>query len=202
MPWARLDDGFYAHPKVLKLDKDLPALTLWVLGLSYCAQQKTDGFLTRPAATRLVGPDHVDNWAAALVRVKLWRRARGGWRYHDYTDYNFDRKTIAKHVADNRARQQRFRGSHASRNALVTPLLTPIPSLDSLDPSQKEEGLGSSTRSDGPPRIPKIAVATRPGKEASNGHLPPELVAKLHAAHPDKSPAQIIALFAGTEATA
>jgi hypothetical protein len=204
MSWAKLDDGFYAHPKVLALEKDLPALALWVLGLSYCAQQKTDGLLSRPAAIRLVGQDHVDNWAQALVRVRLWKKVRAGWRYHDYLDYQDDRKTITKRVADNRARQQRFRASHQRPNALdnalvtrhvtrgVTGILsTPLHSTPLL--SHPIKVLGSSTRSDGALPISEVAHATRKG--ARNGHLSPEVVAKLHAAHPEKTPAQILALF-------
>jgi hypothetical protein len=204
MSWAKLDDGFHSHPKVMALEKDLPALALWVLGLSYCAQQKTDGFLSRPAAIRLVGQDHVDNWAQALVRVRLWKKVRAGWRFHDYLDFNEDRKTITKRMADNRARQQRFRASHQRHNELgnelvtrhVTPVLTGIlssPLHSSPTPLPYIKLLRSSTRSDG--AVPTSEVAHATGKGARNGQLSPELVAKLHAAHPEKTPAEIVALF-------
>ena len=35
MPWARLDDGFYDHPKIL--DVSLAAAGLFSIGLSYCS---------------------------------------------------------------------------------------------------------------------------------------------------------------------
>lgn len=47
----------------------------------------------------------------------------------------------------------------------------------------------------------EVASATRT-RSGNNGYLPADLVAKLHVAHPEKTPAQIIALFRPPEATA
>jgi hypothetical protein len=118
-------------------------------------------------------------------------------------------------MADNRARQQRFRAAHQRHNELgnelvtrhVTPVLTAIPSVPlhsspiPSSPLPYIKLLRSSIRSDG--AVPTSEVAHATGKGARNGSLSPELVAKLHAAHPEKTPQQIIALFTGqTEAHA
>jgi len=103
MPWFRLDDGFHCHPKVLKAGN--AAVGLYVRCGAYAAQQLTDGFI----------PEHIvdlygdETLAESLVRSKLWRRARGGWRMPDYLTYNPSRDQVEAEREKNRERQRESR---------------------------------------------------------------------------------------------
>jgi hypothetical protein len=91
MAWARVDDGWWCHPKVLTLD--LEARGLWVSALSWSCQQKS---ATIPAVVvRMCGGD--DDIAARLVGAGLWDdNGDGSYDVHDWTDYQSER---AKKVA-------------------------------------------------------------------------------------------------------
>jgi len=52
MPWGRLDDSAYTHPKFLGLDP--AAVGLWAMALSYCNHHLTDGCIPRPQLSRLI----------------------------------------------------------------------------------------------------------------------------------------------------
>lgn len=93
----RLDDQFTEHPKVVEAGP--LAAWLYVCGLTYCARQLTDGFIPAAQLPRLTsGP--VGKLAARLVAVGLWEPADGGYRVHDYLDYQPSRDEVEE------ARQQ------------------------------------------------------------------------------------------------
>ncbi len=109
MPWFRLDDSFHSHPKVMAAGNE--AVGLYVRCGTYAAQHSTDGFVPEQVAL-LYGTRKL---ADTLVRAKLWRRVRGGWRMPDYLDYN-----PSKHAVDNERkaaaeRQRRRREAMLSR---------------------------------------------------------------------------------------
>ena len=90
MPWTKLSDDFASHPKVLALGQDAPhALSVWVAGACYASRYLTEGFLPDAAVQ---GPglttDEARAAAAQLVRVGLWEPADGGYRVHDFLDFN------------------------------------------------------------------------------------------------------------------
>lgn len=94
MAWARLDDGFGDHPKVLELIDTLnemagaAAIGLWTLGLSYAHSTmrtaKIPGYIPRSFVHRARVPAAVGDW---LYDVGLWEKADGGWIIHDFDDY-------------------------------------------------------------------------------------------------------------------
>lgn len=81
MPWVRLEDNFYEHPKIA--DRSLAAVGLWALGLGYCNRWLTDGHLPTKAA-RLLGA--TKKLTDELEAAGLWEKVDGGWHYHDYHD--------------------------------------------------------------------------------------------------------------------
>lgn len=83
MPWARIDDALHSHPKILQTS--LAALGLHLLGLSYAADYLTDGFLPTPWVRRTTDDPEL---AGELVQYGFWIEAEGGYRIHDYLDYN------------------------------------------------------------------------------------------------------------------
>lgn len=92
MPWARIDDGFDDHPKVLALlehDDGATAIGLWTLCLTWAQGTRQNGrprgFVPRSIAERFVG-DSATRGADALVRVGLWSLHDDGWVICDDRD--------------------------------------------------------------------------------------------------------------------
>lgn len=107
MTWARLDDGFDEHPKVVaRSDR---AFRAHVRGIVYCARNLTNGFVPEAAAVQLRGRPAVDE----LVLAGLWEQVDGGYRIHDYLDYH---PTRAKVLADREAARVRMNNLRSSRN--------------------------------------------------------------------------------------
>ena len=81
MAWARVDDGWWSHPKVMGLS--LEARGLWISALSWsCAQRKSK---VPSQFVRMVGA--VEGQADELVGAGLWRPVQGGWEIHDWAEY-------------------------------------------------------------------------------------------------------------------
>lgn len=83
MPWFKVDDSFHAHPKVLATEPD--ALGLWVVAGAWSSSHLTDGFVPDHALPRLL-PDSA-TLARKLVAAGLWRKVRGGYQFHDWSDF-------------------------------------------------------------------------------------------------------------------
>jgi len=79
--YVKLDDGFFANPKVAAVGYD--GAGLYAMGLSYCGMYLTDGFLPDLWANQ-----HPKRIVAKLVQGELWRKVEGGYVMADYLDYN------------------------------------------------------------------------------------------------------------------
>jgi hypothetical protein len=111
MPWFKIDDGFWSHPKVLDLSPD--AVALWVRAGSYCAGHLTDGEV-KPSILRLLGAE--SNHADELVAAGLWDLIDGSWWFHDWAEYQPPASaTKEKRAAVSAARSQAGSKGAASR---------------------------------------------------------------------------------------
>lgn len=103
MPWFKVDDGFAVHPKALAAGN--AACGLWVRAGSWSMQQLTDGFV----------PEHVlptlgtKREAQLLVNAGLWKRAPGGWTFHEWECRQPSREQVERDRADAAERQRRAR---------------------------------------------------------------------------------------------
>lgn len=92
MSWARVDDGWWSHPKTIGLT--LAARGLWITALSWSCHQRRDvvpaAFLTIAGAKQ--------SEADELVTAGLWSVEDDGWRIHDWADYQ-DRSLSEKRAA-------------------------------------------------------------------------------------------------------
>ena len=89
MGWAKLDDRFTEHPKVVGLSAQAVRLHVW--GIVYCARNRTDGLI--PAVMpRSWG--HTAKHVGELVKGHLWEEVDGGYQVHDYLHYNPSRASI------------------------------------------------------------------------------------------------------------
>lgn len=85
--WVRLDVGIAGNPKVLGLlaEKDgHRAALVYILGLGYCGEQDTDGYIPSYALARIHGRPKD---AALLVTHRLWKLNGTGWKIPDWAEY-------------------------------------------------------------------------------------------------------------------
>jgi hypothetical protein len=104
MAWARLDDGFFDHPKVEGLSD--AAFRAFVGGLCICNRYLTDGVISSQKAAKLTRP----KVRTELVTAGLWHeRDDGSIDIHDFGDYNRDADTVKRERKQNADRQSRLR---------------------------------------------------------------------------------------------
>jgi hypothetical protein len=105
--WFKVDDSYYDHPKVF----DAPdcAVALWTRAGAWAARNLTDGFVPSGMPARLC--DDPDTAVKELVRRGLWTRTSGGYKFHDWSDF----QPSAQAVAELRAKRAEAgkRGGHA-----------------------------------------------------------------------------------------
>lgn len=131
MSWAKIDDQLHAHRKVMRAWRaNQRALGLHLLALSYCAGQLTDGFVDEEfVAEKIPGPRERERTVNALVVAGLWSHEPGGWRIHDWLDFNPSREaTLAKRRKDS-LRKARGRHADSARNpdGVHAVSATPVP---------------------------------------------------------------------------
>lgn len=98
MPWSKLDDNIFDHPKMLRAGED--AANLYVRGLVYCNRYLTDGRIEAEVLPAITRKREAPRLAADLVRVGLWEtHPDGGWLVHDFHEHN----PTAEEVAEKRA---------------------------------------------------------------------------------------------------
>lgn len=139
MPWFKIDDSLWGHPKWLTASSS--ARALWVTAGSWCMAQVQDGKVPSIVLPMLGGKPKD---AAELVAVGLWEVQEDGWLFHDWHDYQPTREQIEsdRHAARERQRRARERSksqresrrdssvSHADDTALVTvPPTRPDPTV-------------------------------------------------------------------------
>lgn len=115
MTWFKVDDSLHSHPKATSAS--LAALGLWAVAGSWSGNHLTDGFL----------PDHVilqlsrgsSELADELVVAGLWKRSKGGYRFHQWhTDGDGSKRnpTRKEVEADREAARARMRRIRAGQN--------------------------------------------------------------------------------------
>lgn len=112
MPWFKIDDGFWSHPKVLELSD--AAIALWVRAGSYCAGHLTDGEV-KLSTLRVLGADR--DAATELVLAGLWDIVEERWYFHDWVDYQPTREQVLaeREAATERKRRSREKSQGESR---------------------------------------------------------------------------------------
>ena len=136
MPWVRVDDRFDEHPKLARVGP--LGWGVWLAGLAYCNRNLTDGFIPRASARRLAdfefeldgetyqlavtagmgGTDLSPDWVInLLLEAALWEEVKGGYRVHDYHEYQPSKERVLAERQKNAKRQEKFRNG-------VTPSVT------------------------------------------------------------------------------
>ena len=110
MAWARIDDGFVDHPKILRIWNKCPgALALHVRAIAYCSKHLTDGYIPS-AAVELLSPvpGDRDEQVGTLLEEESWYRDEGSETFviHDFLDYQPTREEVAEKRKKDRERKR------------------------------------------------------------------------------------------------
>jgi len=149
--WFKVDDGFYSHPKMF--DAPDAAVALWTRAGSWSARNLSDGFVPAGIPARLCGDP--ETAVEELINRGVWRRARGGYQFHDWHDYNPSKEKVLDDRAKDAEKKRRMRAELARKRRSPRPRGTP-------------SGLPRDSRGD----APRDSPSSRPGVPPSSG--PPE----------------------------
>ena len=109
MSWFKLDDRIFDNPKIAALSDR--AKVAYLESGTYCARELTDGFVPLNKAKAIAGTTR----ALKELVPGLWEPVAGGYRIHDYLDYNPTREKV---LADKAALSKR-RSEAGSKGAAV-----------------------------------------------------------------------------------
>ena len=101
MSWVKIDDAMPDHLKVVPLSD--AAFRAYVTSICYAARSLSDGFIPFKKAKEFAGRARV---IQELV-PGLWETAEGGFRVHDYLQYNPSREAVTKlreHIKQERSK--------------------------------------------------------------------------------------------------
>lgn len=132
MTWFKVDDSFHSHSKVRKVASKAPAaLALWVLAGSWSSAHLSDGYVSDDDLPWILPGS--EELAAELVAARLWRRVKGGYQFHDWTQCNPTAEQVRQlrevrakaGAAGGKSRARRASKSQASAEALAEELQDP-----------------------------------------------------------------------------
>lgn len=111
MGWVRIDDQAPRHEKLLKAGP--AAAWLWVCGLAHCHAQLTNGVILGSVLPLIGIPKgrRLGRLIGKLVAVGLWEKVEGGYRVHDYLNYNQSKEIALANLKAAAARKARWRAS-------------------------------------------------------------------------------------------
>lgn len=198
MPWTKIDDQFYDHPKVVAAGP--LGVALFVCSLSYCARHLTDGFITATQAKRLIDVEDPLEVAEQLVAVGLWERRDGGYQVHDYLEYNPSAAQVKAQRAANAERQAKWRGkqpqvtetgsgdggnSNGVNNAVSNNAPSPMPLPSPMPiPEPAEKKLPQTAAAQAPaPTPPAATPRTSSRKKKPRTPVPPAVKVFRENAH-------------------
>jgi hypothetical protein len=115
VPWVKLSDDWYDDPAITAAGT--VGLAMWVVGLSWCARNLTDGHIPKSQARKLIDLEDItsdgascraDDIASSLVELGLWTRTEAGYVVENYHDYQPTReKVLADREKDRRRKTSR-----------------------------------------------------------------------------------------------
>jgi hypothetical protein len=203
MPWVRIDDGFVDHLKIARVG----AMGAWLQlqALCYANRNLTDGFIPQDVAEGFVsrGVLYIDEqrrrwmlgqtcgaagrdigeagWPAIMVRAGLWETVRGGYRIHDFDQYQPSRAQVLAARKNSATRMQKTRANRRveepgkteesemlrpmlQRNRAATsraPVPVPVP-LEEKDPDPDARARAREARTAARAQDPKMPSARHP----------------------------------------
>lgn len=120
MPWFKVDDTLWSHPKFAALSD--AAQALWLRAGSYSAEKLTDGVVSEQIVAGLLRGKKrtVDE----LVEAGLWRRIPDGVEFHDWLEYQPSAETVKRSREQARERMRNVRANR--RGSSPNPVPVPV----------------------------------------------------------------------------
>lgn len=139
MTWFKVDDSFHSHPKTMATE--LAALGLWVVAGSWSGANLTDGFVPEHVVQRLSAGQ--SSLAETLVDAGLWRRTKGGYRFHDWSQYQPTKDAV---LEQRKAWREKKSGQRKARKPSTATNLSPgdTPADSTMDSRGTPEGVPPS----------------------------------------------------------
>lgn len=169
MPWFKVDDGFYDHPKVENLP--MAARGLWLTCGVWCAKQLTDGVISAKRVRALGGtPAQIKS----LISNGLWVEGRDDsgskcYAFHDWFDMQPSRDQIYEKREIERQKKRKQRTNHTDEKP-TTSGFTEMSPRDSPRDSPRESPRESPGLSlDPDPTRPDPSFTWGTDSQPSNG---------------------------------
>lgn len=124
MPWVKLDEHFYDHPRWATAQGD--SIALWVCAIAWCNRNDSvTGFIPRAKTRGLCDVRSLTKTLADLVARGAFEEADGGYLIHDYTEYQDNAKVQAirekRRAAGKRGAEARWGSKDDKADADGTP---------------------------------------------------------------------------------
>lgn len=188
MPWSKLDDKMYDHPKIIAAGP--LAMALWVSAINYSSSQLSDGFVPTvklrqlwdfsafPGVTAETLTTHLIALRVPGCAGGLFDAAEGGIRIHDYLDYNPSRaQVLRKRTRDLHRKQGRDDSATIPRRiAADSATIPPVPDPTRPDP---QELVGTRVRAHGQSLDPWQTKLDAIWAARTGGHLAVEALRRL-----------------------
>ncbi len=135
----QVDGDFYDHPKTTGMSD--AAFSLWVRAGSFSAAKATDGFIAEDVLVLTLRAEV--EVAEELVRRGLWRRVKGGYRFHQWDHRNLTKARVeADREADrDRKRQQRRSAAAEAKQQVNPPFVRPDTDRNLTGIHEESEGI-------------------------------------------------------------
>lgn len=165
MPWVALDDQIFMNRKVARCDPG--AKLLYIVGLVYCGNQLTDGYIpqeTLPLLAGMAGTDlaNAKQNASKLCSIGLWDAVDDAWHIPDYLDYNPSREEV-EHKKAVRAEAGRLGGlAKAGKNVASAKQFAKQDGSKSLPPSPTPSPTPKEETEAATPRAATAAPSSTP----------------------------------------
>lgn len=178
MPWVRFDDRFPSNRKISLLSDR--AFRLYVSAVCWSAENLTDGVILDEELTLVAHVRNINGARNELESRGLWERIEGGWRIHDYHDYQPTRHRVMEDRRRNAARQEAFRERKRAKQDAAAPATPPPSNAGSNDVTNGVSHGGSNNV----PSRPDPVLPTEVQGDSARGHT--ERLAESPAADADK----------------
>lgn len=161
MSWAKFDDQYPDHPKIVRVGP--LGMALHTAATCYCARYLTDGFVPAAMIPRLINLDGlytISNGVTnavthaeltkELTEAGLFNEAPGGYTVHDYLEYNPPAEQVKQERERTKARQAAWKERHSKKtddNAVSNGVSNPV---DNSGPSPSPSPIKEKKGADAP----------------------------------------------------
>lgn len=162
MSWAKFDDAFWSHPKVVRAGNE--AVGAFVRMVCYCSQYLTDGAVPAATAREIARPKVLER----LVEVGLLEVDGDGFRVHGYLERNPSRLQVEAERAAKTQRQNRWRESRA-QEPKTAPNAGNVPRVDASTAPSQDASKDAAPSRPVPTRKENTACSLRAHEEPAQG---------------------------------